>query len=98
MTAGQGHQGDAVPQSPALELPPLPIPLPPGAVAVGPLDKPCRCGSKEFADFPSKRGEFVEAGTVAAFADTGESARRTAHRANDNRRRFGRRGGENHRA
>jgi len=40
-------------------LPPLPAPLPPlppGAVGSGTLDKPCRCGSEEFADFPISEG------------------------------------------
>jgi len=65
--ADQGHRGDAVPQLPALGAepspaatpppdPPPPIRLPPGAVGSGLLDKPCRCGSKEFADFPIGEG------------------------------------------
>jgi hypothetical protein len=59
----QGHQTAAAPQSSALDarsspavLPPDPLPLPPGAVGSGLLDTPCRCGSKEFADFPISEG------------------------------------------
>ena len=58
--APKDDQGEAAPQSPALDgrsspavLPPDPpplIPLPSGAVGSGKLDKPCRCGSTEFVD------------------------------------------------
>lgn len=40
-------------------LPPLPeplAPLPPGAVGSGTLDKPCRCGSREFVDIAISEG------------------------------------------
>jgi len=69
--APKADGGDAVPPAAAQCPPPLgaesppaatpppdppPIPLPPGAVGSGLLDKPCRCGSKEFADFPIGEG------------------------------------------
>jgi len=64
--ADQGHQGEAAPQSPKLDgrsspalLPPDPPPLvslPPGAVGSGILEMPCRCGSKEYAEFPISEG------------------------------------------
>ena len=57
---------EAAPQSPALDgrsspavLPPLPtplVPLPPGAVGSGPLEKPCRCGSTQYAELPIGEG------------------------------------------
>ncbi len=40
-------------------LPPLPpalIPLPPGAVGSGTLDKPCKCGSTEYVELPLSEG------------------------------------------
>ena len=58
--APKADQGETVPESPPLDgrsspavLPPLPpplMPLPTGAVGSGALDKPCRCGSREFVD------------------------------------------------
>ena len=45
--------------SPLAVLPPLPAPLaplPPGAVGSGTLDKPCRCGSREFVDVAISEG------------------------------------------
>ena len=38
--------------------PPAPVPLPPGAVGSGLLDTPCRCGSKEYADFAISEGRL----------------------------------------
>jgi hypothetical protein len=55
--APKADGGDAVPQLPPLgvESPPAAT-LPPGAVGSGPLEKPCRCGSREYADFPIGEG------------------------------------------
>jgi hypothetical protein len=62
-TAEQSHQAATAPQSSALDarsspavLPPDPLPLPPGAAGSGKLEKPCRCGSREYADFPISEG------------------------------------------
>jgi hypothetical protein len=45
--------------TPLTVLPPLPeplTPLPPGAVGSGTLDKPCKCGSREFVDVAISEG------------------------------------------
>jgi hypothetical protein len=59
-------QGEAVTLPPTFDgqdapavLPPDPpplVPLPPGAVGSGMLDKPCRCGSLEYAELPISEG------------------------------------------
>jgi hypothetical protein len=56
-------QGTALPQhfpgNVQTPLPPLPeslAPLPPGAVGSGALDKPCKCGSREFVDVGISKG------------------------------------------
>jgi hypothetical protein len=64
--AAPSGAGDAAPQPSAIDgrsspavLPPLPsalMPLPPGAVGSGTLDKPCRCGSTEFVEMPIPEG------------------------------------------
>jgi hypothetical protein len=38
--------------------PPRIIPLPPGAIGAGTIDKPCRCGSKEYADIEIEPGKI----------------------------------------
>jgi hypothetical protein len=45
--------------TPLTVLPPLPeplTPLPPGAVGSGTLDKPCKCGSRQFVDVAISQG------------------------------------------
>jgi hypothetical protein len=57
-TAKSPHP-NPLPMGEGTELPPLPpplIPLPPGAVATGTLDAPCRCGSTEYADIAISGG------------------------------------------
>jgi hypothetical protein len=64
--APKTDHGEAVTQGPAIDgrsspavLPPLPsalVPLPPGAVGSGLLDKPCRCGSTEYVERPISEG------------------------------------------
>jgi hypothetical protein len=68
--APKADPAEAVPQAPTLDgtqrvpgspavLPPDPpplVPLPPGAVGLGTLDKPCKCGSTEFVDVAISEG------------------------------------------
>jgi hypothetical protein len=64
--APKADQGEDLPKAPVLDgqsspgvLPPDPpplLPLPPGAVGSGKLDKPCRCGSTEYVDIAISGG------------------------------------------
>ena len=55
----QGFDWATGEQTAPAELPPLPSPLsplPPGAVGSGKLDKPCKCGSTDYAELPISEG------------------------------------------
>jgi hypothetical protein len=59
LTDSQGFDWATGRQTTAPVLPALPPPLPPlpaGAVGSGTLDKPCRCGSTEYAEIPIGEG------------------------------------------
>ncbi len=59
IAAVQNPHPNPLPKGEGTTLPPLPeplAPLPPGAVGSGTLDRPCKCGSREFVDVAISEG------------------------------------------